>query len=116
MVFRNVAEFSSSRDLYMYNRFCNYNTTYTRNTIPFQALQHLHSKVWFQGLECLHKSVVKSHGNLKSTNCVIDSRWVLRLTDYGAICIPTEEDASAPVTALQTYEDTDQYSSSCLID
>lgn len=43
-----------------------------------------------RGLDFLHKSPVKSHGNLKSSNCVIDSRWVLKLTDYGAICRPAE--------------------------
>ena len=36
-----------------------------------------------QGLEYLHKSPLHSHGRLKSTNCVIDSRWVLQLTDWG---------------------------------
>ena len=31
----------------------------------------------------LHNSDIKSHGNLKSSNCVIDNRWVLKITDYG---------------------------------
>nr|XP_022346077.1 atrial natriuretic peptide receptor 2-like [Crassostrea virginica] len=44
-----------------------------------------------RGMEFLHKSSLKSHGNLKSSNCVIDSRWVLKLTDYGAITTHPEE-------------------------
>ena len=44
-----------------------------------------------QGMEFLHKSNLRSHGNLKSSNCVIDSRWVLKITDYGAITSQPEE-------------------------
>lgn len=31
----------------------------------------------------LHDSVIISHGNLKPSNCLVDSRWVLQITDYG---------------------------------
>ncbi len=31
----------------------------------------------------LHHSPIKYHGNLKSRNCVVDSRWLLKLTDFG---------------------------------
>ncbi|XP_070538684.1 retinal guanylyl cyclase 2-like isoform X1 [Ptychodera flava] len=35
------------------------------------------------GMRYLHNSPIKHHGRLKSRNCVIDSRWVLKITDYG---------------------------------
>ncbi|CAH1775681.1 unnamed protein product [Owenia fusiformis] len=35
------------------------------------------------GMEYIHSSPLLSHGNLKSSNCVIDGRWVLKITDYG---------------------------------
>ncbi|CAG2118641.1 unnamed protein product, partial [Medioppia subpectinata] len=31
----------------------------------------------------LHDSDIISHGKLKSSNCLVDSRWVLQITDYG---------------------------------
>lgn len=36
-----------------------------------------------QGMLFLHNSVIVSHGSLKSSNCVVDSRFVLKITDYG---------------------------------
>jgi atrial natriuretic peptide receptor A len=31
----------------------------------------------------LHNSDIRSHGKLKSSNCVVDSRFVLKVTDFG---------------------------------
>ncbi|XP_072353260.1 atrial natriuretic peptide receptor 2 isoform X2 [Scyliorhinus torazame] len=36
-----------------------------------------------KGMVFLHNSIIGSHGNLKSSNCVVDSRFVLKITDYG---------------------------------
>lgn len=36
-----------------------------------------------QGLEHLFNSSLRYHGNMKSSNCVIDGRFVLKLTDFG---------------------------------
>ena len=36
----------------------------------------------FQGMAYLHSSEIRSHGNLKSSNCVVDSRFVLKVTDF----------------------------------
>jgi len=34
-------------------------------------------------MEYIHKSPLKYHGRLKSSNCLLDSRWVVKITDYG---------------------------------
>ncbi|CAH0723052.1 unnamed protein product, partial [Brenthis ino] len=36
-----------------------------------------------RGMRYLHSSPVRVHARLSSRNCVVDSRWVLRITDYG---------------------------------
>lgn len=64
-----------------------------------------------KGLEYLHKSSIHYHGNLKSTNCVVDSRWTCKLTDFGLPTIrqlenmPTEHSSSKDLLT----EDTIQY-------
>ncbi|KAK4880380.1 hypothetical protein RN001_008526 [Aquatica leii] len=36
-----------------------------------------------RGMKYLHSTPVRVHGYLTSRNCVIDARWVLKITDYG---------------------------------
>uniref|UniRef100_A0AAY4CW71 Guanylate cyclase n=1 Tax=Denticeps clupeoides TaxID=299321 RepID=A0AAY4CW71_9TELE len=45
-----------------------------------------------KGMVYLHNSVILSHGNLKSSNCVVDNRFVLKITDYGLSSFRTECD------------------------
>ncbi len=34
-------------------------------------------------MKYLHESSIESHGYLNSSNCVIDSRWLLKVTNFG---------------------------------
>lgn len=36
-----------------------------------------------KGMAFLHHSDIRSHGSLKSSNCVVDSRFVLKIADFG---------------------------------
>ncbi|XP_029282203.1 LOW QUALITY PROTEIN: atrial natriuretic peptide receptor 1-like [Cottoperca gobio] len=53
-----------------------------------------------KGMLFLHNSVIVSHGNLKSSNCVVDSRFVLKITDYGVESLRT---ASCPEDSHAHY-------------
>jgi len=35
------------------------------------------------GLQYLHDSPLRFHGNLKTSNCLVDSRWVVKVADFG---------------------------------
>lgn len=45
----------------------------------------------------LHGSPLNYHGNLKSSNCVVTSRWVLQVTDFGLLDLrqQAEQDSNA---------------------
>ncbi|ESN97917.1 hypothetical protein HELRODRAFT_114062 [Helobdella robusta] len=48
------------------------------NMFKFSLMQDI-----IRGMSYLHSSDIKFHGNLKSSNCVVDSRFVLKITDFG---------------------------------
>lgn len=42
----------------------------------------------------IHNSKLGQHGRLKSSNCLVDNRWMLKVTDYGiAKFIHSDRDA-----------------------
>ncbi|CAG9538623.1 unnamed protein product [Cercopithifilaria johnstoni] len=47
-----------------------------------------------KGMYFLHNTFVGSHGKLKSSNCVVDSRFVLKVTDFGFHELHAMEDES----------------------
>ena len=42
-----------------------------------------HGAVCLQGLQFLHSSELKVHGNLRSSNCLVDNRWTCKLSGFG---------------------------------
>ncbi|XP_077514956.1 retinal guanylyl cyclase 1 isoform X2 [Amblyomma americanum] len=55
-----------------------------------------------KGMRYLHNSPIRQHGHLTSRNCVIDSRWVLKVTDYG---MPVFQDLQAITTLVRSAKD-----------
>ncbi|XP_039282700.1 atrial natriuretic peptide receptor 1 isoform X3 [Nilaparvata lugens] len=46
-----------------------------------------------KGMCFLHSSDIRSHGSLKSSNCVVDSRFVLKIADFGLRTLRESDDA-----------------------
>ncbi|XP_022245111.1 atrial natriuretic peptide receptor 1-like [Limulus polyphemus] len=44
-----------------------------------------------EGLAFLHNSPIGFHGHLKSTNCVIDGRFMVKITDYGLLSLLAQD-------------------------
>ncbi|KAM4634886.1 guanylyl cyclase C [Polymixia lowei] len=51
-----------------------------------------------KGMSYLHSSNIEAHGRLKSTNCVVDNRMVVKITDFGChtILSPARDLWTAP--------------------
>ncbi|XP_030606341.1 atrial natriuretic peptide receptor 1-like isoform X2 [Archocentrus centrarchus] len=52
-----------------------------------------------KGMVFLHNSVIFCHGKLKSSNCVVDNRFVLKITDYGLSSFRSESDSASDAHA-----------------
>ncbi|CAN8020881.1 unnamed protein product [Ixodes persulcatus] len=55
-----------------------------------------------KGMRYIHNSPIRHHGHLTSRNCVIDSRWVLKVTDYG---LPAFQDLQSIATLVRSAKD-----------
>ncbi|XP_067207687.1 retinal guanylyl cyclase 2 isoform X2 [Linepithema humile] len=55
-----------------------------------------------RGMRYLHGTPMRAHGYLTSRNCVIDARWVLKVTDYG---LPAFYEAQNIVPPVKTARD-----------
>lgn len=55
-----------------------------------------------RGMRYLHGSPIRVHGSLSSRNCVVDARWVLKITDYG---IPGFFEAQGLVAPTKSAKD-----------
>ncbi|GMR50984.1 hypothetical protein PMAYCL1PPCAC_21179 [Pristionchus mayeri] len=46
-----------------------------------------------KGMYFIHNSEIRTHGKLKSSNCVVDSRFVLKVTDFGLSTLHAMEES-----------------------
>lgn len=53
----------------------------------------------------IHDSDITCHGNLKPSNCLVDARWVLQITDFGVNTLGEAEE----YCCLESMEDEKYY-------
>ncbi|CAF3047524.1 unnamed protein product [Rotaria sp. Silwood2] len=72
-----------------------------------------------KGIIYIHNSDLQSHGNLKSTNCLVGSRFVVNISDYGSPSLPllwsSPEVIRDPHTPIQGSQKGDVYSFSIIL-
>ena len=56
-----------------------------------------------QGMQHIHNSQIGSHGNLKSSNCVVDSRFICKITDFGLPTIRSYTNKDSPSGIVEDY-------------
>ncbi|PVD36154.1 hypothetical protein C0Q70_03127 [Pomacea canaliculata] len=56
-----------------------------------------------RGMAYLNGTDIRSHGNLKSTNCVVDSRFVVKITDFGLHYFRSNCDAVEEENAYRNF-------------
>lgn len=59
----------------------------------------------------LHDSEIVSHGHLKPSNCLVDSRWVLQVSDFGLYDLKYTVADLLPPTSVSEADIDDYYSS-----
>jgi serine/threonine protein kinase len=76
-----------SSNQYIFNEYCQKGSLQDileneQIELETEFKQHLIHDI-IKGMLYLHSSELKSHGNLTSRNCVVDSRFTLKITDFG---------------------------------
>lgn len=61
-------------------------------------MYYIQFSLFSQGMIYLHESDLAFHGNLRSTNCLVDTRWVLQISGFGFRQLKGDMIALAPST------------------
>ncbi|CAF0852137.1 unnamed protein product [Adineta steineri] len=56
-----------------------------------------------KGMQHLHNSQIGSHGNLKSSNCVVDSRFICKITDFGLPTLRSNTNKGSPLGVVKDF-------------
>jgi serine/threonine protein kinase len=51
-------------------------------------------------MQHIHSSPIGSHGNLKSSNCVVDSRFICKITDFGLPTLRSTTNKGSPPSGV----------------
>jgi len=54
-------------------------------------------------MQHIHNSQIGSHGNLKSSNCVVDSRFICKITDFGLPTLRSNTNKGSPPGVVKDY-------------